>query len=107
MPEDLMTSLAAAATATAVALEPAGQDELLQAVVDAARELFNAAACSLALLDVKADEIVYRVASGAGAEEVLGQRLPLGRGVAGWVVASGMPIAIDDVAADPRFGRDL
>lgn len=107
MAEDLMTRLAAAATATAAALEPAGQEELLQAIVDAARELFNAAACSLALIDGKTEEIVYRVASGSGAEEVLGQRMPLGRGVAGWVVASGMPIAIDDVASDPRFGRDL
>ncbi len=107
MPEDLLAALIAAADATALALEPAGHDELLQAVVDAARELFGAAACSLALVDEVADEVVYRVASGAGAEAVVGLRLPLGRGVAGWVVASGMPIAIDDVAADPRFGKDV
>ena len=106
VPEDLLAQLAAAATATAVALEPAGHDALLQAVVDAAKDLFEAAACSLALLDEQTDEIVYRVASGAGAAEVVGLRMPLGRGVGGWVVASGMPIAIDDLAADPRFGRD-
>jgi GAF domain-containing protein len=107
MPQDLLASLIAAANATAAALEPAGHDDLLQAVVDAARELFGAAACSLALVDGDTDEVVYRVASGAGAVEVVGLRLPLGRGVAGWVVASGMPIAIDDVAADPRFGKEL
>jgi GAF domain-containing protein len=107
MPDDVLAQLIAAADATAIALEPAGHDELLQAVVDAARELFGAAACSLALVDEAADEIVYRVASGRGAETVVGLRLPLGRGVAGWVVASGMPISIDDVTADPRFGKDI
>ena len=107
MAEDLLRRLLAAADATAMALEPSGHDELLQAVVDAARELFGAAACSLALLDTETDEVVYRVASGAGADSVVGLRLALGRGVGGWVVASGMSIAIDDLAADPRFGRDL
>lgn len=105
MPDDLLAQIRAAATATAVALEPAGHDALLQAVVDAAKDLFGAAACSLALLDEATDEIVYRVASGAGAAEVVGLRLPLGRGVGGWVVASGMPMAIDDLSSDPRFGR--
>ena len=104
--DDLVAQIAAAATATAVALEPAGHEALLQAVVDAAEDLVGAAACSLALLDEDTDEIVYRVASGAGGAEVVGLRLPLGRGVGGWVVASGMPIAIDDLTADPRFGRE-
>ncbi|HUR51743.1 MAG TPA: GAF domain-containing protein [Mycobacteriales bacterium] len=107
MPEELMTTLAAAANAVTAALEPAEQDSLLQAVVDAAREIFGAAACSLALVDEAAGSIVFRVASGSGAQEVLGKHIALGRGVAGWVVASGMPLAVDDVSADPRFGRDL
>jgi GAF domain-containing protein len=107
VPEDLMTTLAAAANAVTAALEPAEQDALLQAVVDAAREIFGAAACSLALVDEAAGAIVFRVASGSGAHEVLGQHIPLGRGVAGWVVASGMPLAVDDVSTDPRFGREV
>jgi GAF domain-containing protein len=70
-------------------------------------ELFGAAACSIALVDETTNDIVYRVASGAGAREVLGLRLPMGRGVAGWVVSSGMPISIDELASDPRFGREV
>lgn len=107
MTEDLLRELATVAEATAVALEPAGHDDLLQAVCDAAKELFGAAACSIALVEEQSDEIVYRVASGAGAAQVLGLRLPLGRGVAGWVVSSGMPIRVDDLTADPRFGREV
>jgi GAF domain-containing protein len=107
MPEPLLTELIAVADASVVALEPAGHELLLQSVVDAARELFGAAACSLALIDDATDELVYRVASGAGAAEVVGLRLALGRGIGGWVVASGMPIAVDDLANDARFGRDV
>ena len=107
MSEELLRELADVAESTVVALEPAGHDQLLQAVCDAAKELFGAAACSIALVEEETDEIVYRVASGKGAAAVLGLRLPLGKGVAGWVVSSGMPIRIDDVAADPRFGREV
>jgi GAF domain-containing protein len=33
-------------------------------------------------------------------------RIPASRGIAGWVVQSGQPIAISDVASDPRFARE-
>lgn len=103
---ELLRQLGEVATGLAVASQPAGHDELLQATTDAVRDLFGAAACSLALLD-EGESLVYRVASGAGAAEIVGQRLAVGRGVAGWAVSSGMPIAIDDVRRDPRFARDM
>src|SRR6185436_10205707 len=34
-------------------------------------------------------------------------RVPLGRGIAGYVAATGQPIAITDAAQDPRFARDI
>jgi len=37
---------------------------------------------------------------------VTGMRIPASRGIAGWVVQSGQPIAISDVANDPRFSRE-
>jgi GAF domain-containing protein len=33
-------------------------------------------------------------------------RIPASRGIAGWVVQSGQPIAISNVASDPRFARE-
>ena len=104
-PDELLDELAAVATALAVAVEPAGRDSLLQSTVDAVRDHFDAAACSVALLD--GDTLVYRVASGAGAEAIVGTRLGVGRGLAGWVVSSGMPLAVDDVTSDPRFAREV
>jgi GAF domain-containing protein len=95
------------ADATARAVEPGGHEEHLQAIADAAKDLFSAGACSLALVDEDGENLVYRVASGAGSDEIVGQSLPVGRGLAGWVVSSGMPMSLDDVASDPRFRRDI
>ncbi len=78
--------------------------ELLTGIVAATRERLGAAACSVALLE--GEELVFRAADGAGAAEVLGVRLPIGRGIAGWTVASGQAIAVADVNADRRFDRE-
>jgi GAF domain-containing protein len=80
-------------------LAPAGHDELLHAIAETARETFAAGACSLALLE--GDELVFHVAAGGG--DVIGTRVAVGEGIAGWVVASGQPIVIDDVTSDERF----
>jgi GAF domain-containing protein len=79
----------------------------LQDVVDEAREAFGAAACSLAVHDEDEGELVYRAASGAGADAIVGVRLPVTRGIAGWVAVSGQPLAVSDPAADRRFAQDV
>jgi GAF domain-containing protein len=86
-------------------VRPAGTEELLRSLAETARRLFGAAACSLALLSDDDSELLYTVAAGEGAEDVTGMRIPADQGIAGWVVQSGQPIAISDVASDPRFSR--
>lgn len=78
--------------------------ELLTAIVATTRERLRAAACSVALLE--GEELVFRAAAGVGAAEVIGMRLLVGRGIAGWTVASGQAIAVADVHADQRFDRE-
>src|SRR4029453_17732384 len=99
----LLEQVAALAADLGPALAPVGQLELLRSITAAARELFDPAACSLALLDEAQETLIFHVASGADSEEVVGQRVPVNRGIAGWVVSSGQPVAVADVAADPRF----
>lgn len=89
------------------ALAPVGTADLLKAVTTAARELFGAAACSLALLTDDESELVFTTAAGAGADDVTGLRIPSGKGIAGWVVMSGQPIVVADLQRDPRFARDV
>jgi GAF domain-containing protein len=104
---EILRQLARTATDLGPALAPQGHDELLRAVTAAAKDLFEAAACSLALLDDAQEQLIFYVATGAGAEDVIGLTVPVGRGVAGWVVTSGQPIEIADVTRDPRFARDV
>lgn len=87
------------------ALFPASNDELLQSIVEAAARIFGAAAASMALIDERAGELVFRVAYGAGSEAVVGMRIPLDQGIAGYVANTGQPIAISNVQNDPRFSR--
>lgn len=81
----------------------------LQALCRAARIAFGAAAVSIAALDDgDGDDVLrYLAADGAGADAIVGTRLPLSRGLAGMVVQTGQSLAIDRPADDPRFARDV
>lgn len=105
-PDDLLRELGALATSLGPAVRPAGSEELLRALTETARQLFGAAACSLALLTEDDSELVYTTAAGEGADDVTGMRIPTSAGIAGWVVQSGQPIAVSDVAGDPRFSPE-
>src|SRR5919109_2184184 len=94
--EDVLRELARLATDLGPALAPPGYTELLRSVTAAADGLFDAAAASIALVDEAEEELVFTAATGAGAEEIVGTTIPLGTGIAGWVVASGQPISISD-----------
>lgn len=104
---DVLTRVAQIASDLGPALVPTGHTELLRSVTAAAKELFQAAACSVALLTDDQRELVYQVATGEGAEEVEGMRIPSSQGIAGWVVTSGQPMAIEDTSEDPRFAKRI
>jgi GAF domain-containing protein len=106
-PDELLRELGELATSLGRAVRPAGTDELLRSLTETARRLFGAAACSLALLSEDDSELVYTTAAGEGAADVTGMRISSSHGIAGWVVQSGQPIAISDLANDPRFSRGL
>ena len=96
-----------AAVAAGLLPAEAGQRELLQAIVELARRVFAAKAVSIQRYDERSDELVFEAVAGEGSETLVGQRYPSAQGIAGWVLASGQPIVIDDVAKDPRFARDF
>lgn len=79
----------------------------LAAAVGSIRALFDAAACSVALLDDDGGSLEFVAADGAGADAIVGTRLPVSRGIVGWVALTGQPIAVAEVAADARFARDV
>ena len=102
-----MTNDLNAAVAAGVLGSEARFRELLRSVVEVARAIFGAKASSVLLLDEATNELVFEAVVGEGEESLLGQRFPAGTGVAGWVLATGTPLVIEDVARDPRFAQDV
>ena len=80
--------------------------ELLQSVVDVARAIFGAQASSVFLLDEEAGELVFESVSGRGEDFLIGRRFPATAGIAGWVVATGEALVVDDLADNAVFDRD-
>jgi signal transduction protein with GAF and PtsI domain len=76
---------------------------LLQGIVRTAAGIFEAAASSVALVAPSGKELVFEAAWGAGADEIVGERLEAGTGIAGVVVQDGRPTAVPDCRSDPRF----
>jgi GAF domain-containing protein len=79
--------------------------DLLQSIVDAAAQIFGAAAASIALVDDAQQAIVFKVAYGTGKDNVVGLSVPLDHGLAGYVVMTGQPISVRDVHQDARFNQ--
>ncbi|MDH7489180.1 MAG: ATP-binding protein [Anaerolineae bacterium] len=85
---------------SAVALE-----SLLAMIVANASQVLRGTRCSIALLDEASGEVVTLAASGVPQQNLWGSRFPVGKGVAGWVVAHAAPVLIGDVSQDSRYIR--
>jgi GAF domain-containing protein len=92
-----------AAVAAGVLGVEARHSDLLQSIVDVARAIFGARAASIMFYDVDQHELVFEAVSGEGHDSLVGQRIPAGTGIAGWVLASQEPMVIEDVTANPSF----
>lgn len=79
---------------------------LLDRTLDLFMEVAGAQAGTLYLYDDETDELVFYVVHGDDrSTQLLGTRLPAGRGIAGAALHSRSPIFVPDVAADPRWDR--
>jgi len=78
-------------------------NEVLRSLMVYVRDHFQVEAVSVALLDQESDDLVFRVAVGAAADQVVGMRLKLGQGIAGWVARTGQPVLAAAARQHPRF----
>jgi adenylate cyclase len=79
-------------------------DALLRKIMDRTSTALQADRSTLFLIDRKTREIWSKVAQGTGMVEI---RVPIGRGIAGTVAATGETINIPDAYADPRFNQEV
>jgi len=78
-------------------------DSVLQSLMTQVRDYFQVEAASVALLDEETGELVFRVAVGQAAEEMIGLRVAPNQGVAGWVVQTGKSALVPVARSDERF----
>jgi len=86
---------------------PAKHNVVLDEIVETAASVMRAQAASLFVLDEERNELIFQVALGEKADNVRNFRVPLGRGIAGYVAVTGQPIAVADATQDPRFASDI
>jgi len=77
--------------------------EILRIIMEKTADLIKAEGWSVLLLDHEQGELVFEAAAGEAGKKLLGLRLKIGQGVAGWVARYGQSLIVSDVTKDPRF----
>ncbi len=79
--------------------------EVIEATMERAVRLCDAATASIMLFDEARKALVIESSFGLPAEVVERTVIPAGEGIAGWVLATGQPLLIEDLPARQRPGR--
>jgi signal transduction histidine kinase len=77
--------------------------DLLASMMERVREVLDAEACSVMLVDEPSRTLRWEVALGSGAGQLQPLSVPLGEGISGRVAATGVAIRIEDAQTDPRW----
>ncbi len=78
-------------------------DEVLDLVVKQAARLLDSEAGSLLLLDEASGDLIFRVSSGPAGQQLVGLKVPAGRGIAGSCFAENRPIIVNNTRTDTRW----
>jgi phosphoserine phosphatase RsbU/P len=77
---------------------------LLDTIMNVAKKVMNADACSLLLIDDETDELVFQIALSKVGEKIKSMtRLKMGEGIAGTVAETGESLLIEDAYQHPKF----
>lgn len=79
-------------------------DRLLSIITDASTKILRADRSSLFILDDHRNELWTRIAQGLDTKEI---RVPVGRGIVGYVAETKQVVNIPDAYSDPRFNQDV
>ena len=89
------------------AVLPGSNDALLNSIVEAAARIFGAGGATLLLVNEKEQVLEFRVAFSPSDSKLVGTKFPLDKGIAGYVVMTGQPIATSNVNQDARFDQEF
>jgi signal transduction histidine kinase len=101
------TTLERVQAVTDIALAHLELDDLLPVLLPRIRDILGTDTCVVLLLDEEREELVAQAAVGLEEEVERGVRIPLGKGFAGRIAATGEPLILDDVAQADVFNPIL
>lgn len=82
-------------------------DEVLSTVLEEVRRLLDIVASSIWLMDPATNELICQHATGTQRNIVLGWRLEIGKGIAGWVAQHGKSLNVKDTRQDDRHFKNV
>lgn len=78
-------------------------ESVLRLVIGEVRNLLDTEGASVLLRDPISDDLVFTAVAGPGSERLMGARIPIRAGIAGWVMRERESVLVDDAQSDPRF----
>lgn len=78
-------------------------DALLNIILQKAEEVMDAEASSVFKIDEERNELYFMTARGVKERELKEIRIPMGKGIVGWVAEHKKPLLVPDVRKDPRW----
>lgn len=82
-------------------------DELLDTILRKAEEVMEAEASSVFRIDEEKKELYFLTARGEKGKEAKEIRVPMGKGIVGWVAKHGKPLLVPDVTKDKRWFKGV
>lgn len=80
---------------------------VLEKTIAEVRTMLNVEGSAILLYDPKHEELAFAITDGPYPDTLANLRLPLSKGVAGWVARSRRPAIVNDVKRDPRFYKGI
>lgn len=81
--------------------------DVLQALVDLAKDILDADKTALLVWDARHERLVPGASRGFLAESLARMSFPLGEGITGRVAQTGKPMAVEDARSDPRVWHEI
>lgn len=82
-------------------------DELLERILKRAIDIGRATAGSIALRSKRQGDLRFHTTAGEHGDQVRRHRIPLGKGIIGWVAAQGEAALVNSPEHDPRHATDI
>jgi CheY-like chemotaxis protein len=82
-------------------------DAVLAQMISAIRKLLEAEDASVLLYEPNSDELVFAAVTDPFSKSLVGTRIPISEGIAGWTAQEGLPLLENNVQGNPHFYNQI